>query len=81
MHKITAWIAQLGDAHPSRHELLEWHLSSLTTNDIDQLQSEMRVVQLVLAKLINEGRVLELPGETDDQPARLFLHPDFDPDS
>ena len=65
---------------PSTDELLKWYLSELPTTDVDQLQHELHAAQLVLRKLMNEGKIVENePDETGVK--RLGLDPNFNPDT
>ena len=81
VHRFIARVHQLGEDHPTRDDLVRFHLQSVRTHDVEHLQREMRVAQLVLNRLVTDGQLLELQGEAEGDPVRLFLHPDVDPDS
>jgi DNA replication licensing factor MCM6 len=81
VNRMVARVHSLAEAYPTRAELIRFYLTGLTTSDVEQLQRDKHVAELVLNRLVEEGRLLELPGQTEEEPVRLFLHPDVDPDS
>jgi DNA replication licensing factor MCM6 len=73
--KIMDRVLGLGDAHPTREQLLSWYLEGLPSLDAKLLENELRTTRLILGKLIDEGKLLELEGGEGEAPT-LFVHPD-----
>ncbi|KPA85170.1 putative DNA replication licensing factor [Leptomonas pyrrhocoris] len=80
VNRLVAHLKSLGeDAAPTRQELVTWYLEQVKTLNRPLLEAELRYVNLVLSKLVKEGKLLEVDVKEGDAP-RIFLDPNFNPD-
>ncbi|CAC9504951.1 putative DNA replication licensing factor [Leishmania infantum JPCM5] len=80
VNRLVAHLKSLGDdAAPTRQELVTWYLEQVKTLNRPLLEAELRYVNLVLSKLVREGKLLEVDVREGDPP-RLYLDPNFNPD-
>ncbi|KAG5475168.1 hypothetical protein CUR178_04619 [Leishmania enriettii] len=80
VNRLVAHLRSLGDdAAPTRQELVTWYLEQVKTLNRPLLEAELRYVNLVLSKLVKEGKLLEVDVREGDPP-RVFLDPNFNPD-
>jgi DNA replication licensing factor MCM6 len=79
--RLTARIHSLGDTNPpTRKELITWYMDVVPSANVAQLDEELKCVTLTLNRLIKEGKLLEVE-VTEGEGRRLFLDPNFNPDS
>ncbi|XQJ28483.1 DNA replication licensing factor MCM6, putative [Leishmania guyanensis] len=80
VNRLVAHLKSLGDdAAPTRQELVTWYLEQVKTLNRPLLEAELRYVNLVLSKLVKEGKLLEVDVREGDPP-RVYLDPNFNPD-
>ncbi|KAG5498413.1 hypothetical protein JIQ42_03219 [Leishmania sp. Namibia] len=80
VNRLVAHLRSLGDeAAPTRQELVTWYLEQVKTLNRPLLEAELRYVNLVLSKLVKEGKLLEVD-VCEGDPPRVFLDPNFNPD-
>lgn len=81
VNRLTTRIHSLGeDAAPARADLIKWYMDTVPTSNMTQLQAEVRLVTLTINRLLQEGKLLEVEA-VEGQGLRLFLDPNFNPDS
>ncbi|CCW68597.1 unnamed protein product [Phytomonas sp. Hart1] len=80
VNRLLTRIQTLGEENaPLRSELVTWYLEQVHSLNRSQLEMELRYVNLVLSRLIKEGKLLEVEMNKDEL-ARIFLDPNFNPD-
>ncbi|KPI83914.1 putative DNA replication licensing factor [Leptomonas seymouri] len=80
VNRLVAHLKSLSeDMAPTRQELVTWYLEQVKTLNRPLLEAELRYVNLVLSKLVKEGKLLEVDVNEGDAP-RIFLDPNFNPD-
>ncbi|CCW62259.1 unnamed protein product [Phytomonas sp. EM1] len=80
VNRLLTRIQTLGEANaPLRSELVTWYLEQVHSLNRSQLEMELRYVNLVLSRLVKEGKLLEVEMK-EGEPARIFLDPNFNPD-
>jgi DNA replication licensing factor MCM6 len=80
VNRLVAHLKSLGEeAAPTRQELVTWYLEQVKTLNRPLLEAELRYVNLVLSKLVKEGKLLEVDVSEGDAP-RVFLDPNYNPD-
>ncbi|KAG5500569.1 hypothetical protein JKF63_03664 [Porcisia hertigi] len=80
VNRLVAHLKSLGDdAAPTRQELVTWYLEQMKSLNRPLLEAELRYVNLVLSKLVKEGKLLEVDMHEGDPP-RVYLDPNFNPD-
>lgn len=80
VNRLVAHLKSLGEeAAPTRQELVTWYLEQVKTLNRPLLEAELRYVNLVLSKLVKEGKLLEVDVVAGEAP-RIFLDPNFNPD-
>jgi len=77
VNRIAQRLQTLGDeTAPTRAELVTWHLEQVRSLNRSQLETELRYVNLVLSKMIKEGKLLEVEVR-EGEGTRLYLDPNF----
>lgn len=64
---------------PTRQELVTWYLEQVQSLNRAQLETELRYVNLVLTKMVRQGKLLEVESVVGDG-MRIYLDPNFNPD-
>lgn len=81
VNRVSAILHRRGEAlAPSRSDLIREYMDGVASSATTQLEQEVRLVTLVLNRLLQEGKLLEVEVE-DGAGARIFLDPNFNPDT
>lgn len=65
-----------GNKYPKKDQLVKKVLSRSTSNDIPTLQRERRIIELVIARLMQEGKLVD--DAAGDGKGRVGVHPDYE---
>lgn len=80
VNRVVGYLRSLGEAAaPTRPEVVTWYLEQVRSLNRPLLEAELRFVNLVLTKLVREGKLLEVD-VIEGEPPRIFLDPNYNPD-